>query len=66
MRSYICAALVLAAAAAAPQSRPSAIVSILSDGHGYFDLGLRGNINVTTPNLNQLFSHGINLNHHYR
>ena len=46
-------------------SPPKTIVSIISDDHGYFDLAWRGNTNVTTPNLNQLFSSGIDLSHHY-
>ena len=55
--------LVLATTAAA--APPKTIVSIISDDHGYFDLGLRGNTNVTTPNLNELFKSGIDLSHHY-
>ena len=46
-------------------TRPQTIVSIISDDHGYFDLGMRGNINVTTPVLDGLFRSGIDLSHHW-
>ena len=62
MRSSVVFILATAAAAA---GRPATIVSILSDDHGYFDLSSRGNVNVTTPNMDQLFTRGIDLSHHY-
>jgi hypothetical protein len=51
--------------ASSSTTAPKTIVSIISDDHGYFDLSYRGNTNVTTPNLDQLFKSGIDLSHHY-
>ena len=59
-----CFAIVFLATASVSAGRPTTIISILSDDHGYFDLSSRGNINVTTPNLTS-YSHGIDLSHHY-
>lgn len=40
-------------------------VTIISDDLGYFDRRSAGNINVTTPNLDALFSEGVGLSHYY-
>lgn len=46
------------------QKRPN-FITIVADDLGYFDSGLAGNTNVSTPNLDRLVGGGVRLERHY-
>ena len=46
-------------------SSPPHIVTILSDDLGYFDRSGAGNRNVTTPNIDALYTSGMRLDRYY-
>eukprot|EP01047_Picozoa_sp_COSAG01_P079983 COSAG01_NODE_15377_length_1345_cov_1.402087_1_plen_368_part_10 len=67
----VLAVAALRAAAAAAVSPPTAIVLMLSDDHGYYNVGFphgplrRGNPEMRTPHLDRLAAEGIVLDRHY-
>ena len=44
---------------------PPHIVTILADDLGYFDRAGAGNRNVTTPNIDALYTSGVRLERYY-
>ena len=50
---------------AATESRPPNIVMFLADDQGWGDLSVNGNVNVSTPNIDQLARDGASFNHFY-
>ena len=50
--------------AAAGPARPNVVI-ILTDDQGWGDVGMRGNTNLRTPNLDELASSGVVLDHFY-
>lgn len=57
-------AIGLGSAAGAPGSPPNVIV-VMTDDHGYGDIGLHGNPHIRTPNLDRFGSEGVQLTRFY-
>jgi len=57
-------AIVVASCAAPPAARPN-VVLFLADDQGWGDLGIHGNTNVRTPNLDSLAREGASFTHFF-
>ncbi|MEZ5356164.1 MAG: sulfatase-like hydrolase/transferase [Bryobacteraceae bacterium] len=53
------------AAPQAPGARPPNVVLILTDDQGWWDLGVHGNRDIETPNLDRLAAEGVRFSHFY-
>jgi arylsulfatase A len=63
-RGFLGGTAALVATTAHAAAKPN-IVFILTDDHGWFDLGANGNPHIETPNLDKLAAEGVRFTHFY-